>query len=71
MARTPATLSRLTTGDGSPAAASAHRDPLAALAAAVAAIHQVLDVQFTRIAQMQAQLDALAKDIQSRGRKGS
>jgi len=31
----------------------------------------VLDVQFTRIAQMQAQLDALAKDIQSRGRKGS
>jgi len=55
---------RSPSGDGSPPSGSQHdRDRLSHLEAAVAAMQQTLDVQFKRIAAMQAELDRLtAKD---------
>lgn len=58
VSQTSPTLRRETSGDGSPRAAP-QSDRLAALEAAVAAIQQALDVQLTRMGQMQAQIDLL------------
>jgi hypothetical protein len=54
-------LRREPLGDGS----SRHSKPdrLADLEAAVAAIHQTLDVQFKRMAAIQSELDVLAGEI--------
>lgn len=55
-----ATLRRASpAGDGFPVTPDSPGDRLAALEAAVAAIQQTLDVQFERIAQMQAQIDLI------------
>ena len=63
MSRTSAAPRRPSTGDGSSPLSDHRSDRLATLEAAVAAIQQALDVQFARMAQMQAQIDLLtAKD---------
>jgi hypothetical protein len=63
MSRTSAVLRRPPSGDGSSVLSEGRSGRLATLEATVAAIQQALDVQFARIAQMQAQIDLLiAKD---------
>jgi hypothetical protein len=63
MSRTSTALRRPAPDDGSPVSSGHRSDRLAALETAVAAIQQTLDVQFARMAQMQAQIDLLtAKD---------
>jgi hypothetical protein len=59
MSRTSAALRRPPTGDGSSGSSEHRSDRPATLEAKVAAIQQALDVQFARIAQMQAQIDLL------------
>jgi hypothetical protein len=59
MARRSATARRAVVDDCTPATLDAPPDRLAALETAIAAIQQTLDVQFARMAQMQAQIDRL------------
>jgi hypothetical protein len=59
MSRTSAGLRRQVAGDGSSVSSGHRSDRLDMLEATVAAIQQALDVQFARIAQMQAQIDLL------------
>jgi hypothetical protein len=66
MSRSSAALGRRSTGDGS-APPDHHSDRLAALEAAVAVIQKALDLQFARIAQMQAQIDLLLAKDRSNG----
>jgi hypothetical protein len=69
MSRTSAALRRPLTGDSSSVSSENRSDRLATLEAHIAAIQQALDVQFARMAQMQAQIDLLvAKD---RGHDGA
>jgi hypothetical protein len=59
MSRSSIALRRSPTGDGRSVSPGDGSDRLAALEATVAAIQQALDVQFARIAQMQAQMDLM------------
>jgi hypothetical protein len=63
MSRTSAVLRRPPDGDGSPVTSNTHSDRLATIEVTLSAIQQTLEVQLTRIGQMQAQIDLLvAKD---------
>lgn len=61
MARpTPPERRRSRNGESPRPNSAPHLDRLASLEAAVTSIHQTLDVQFKRMAAMQAELDHLA-----------
>ena len=68
MPNEPRLLRREPSGDGSSRSGS-KTDRLADLEAAVASIHQTLDVQFKRMAAIQAELDLLAREIREMRRK--